>query len=384
MASPEKLHNQSVYNLSTTVQHKYVQLKNGMTYHYVFAMPPNVNTVISPTTTVILIHGFPDSWYGWRRQIPLIAAAGFRVICPDMRGYGETTAPQEDGAYCMKYICEDLSLLQEALNIPKAIYIGHDWGGTFVWNMVQAYPERVLAVGAVCTPFQATPQTNPWPRMVKNGPGSRFDYQIYFQKEYDAIGEMDKDIGRSYKISHRSHETKFTDVDDEVENIPPTERNGWMNHIAPDAIRDEKCLVSEEELEYYIYLCKKAGGFHGGVKWYRNVESNWKYMRQVLTERGMEDKPMVYHEALMITAGKDAVLTPTMVDKYTVPFVPNLTRGHVEDAGHWVLVENWSKDNGIPQFLIANRMIVNWLLSSKVTNAIRNGGPASSISNSHL
>ena len=135
---------------------------------------------------------------------------------------------------------------------------------------------------------------------------------------------------------------------------------------------------------FSFYLCKKAGGFHGGVKWYRNVESNWKYMRQVLTERGMEDKPMVYHEALMITAGKDAVLTPTMVDKYTVPFVPNLTRGHVEDAGHWVLVENWSKDNGIPQFLIANRMIVNWLLSSKVTNAIRNGGPASSISNSHL
>ena len=122
-------------------------------------------------------------WYGWRYQIKPLAAAGYRVIVPDLRGFGESdgqpfsldfvvlfcfvflfvlkkptsplelTAPTEYTAYSFKTITNDLAALLDHLNVKKAVFLGHDWGGEVVWKMCLYHPQRVLAVAGVCTPF---------------------------------------------------------------------------------------------------------------------------------------------------------------------------------------------------------------------------------------
>ncbi|CAG8768067.1 3522_t:CDS:2, partial [Funneliformis caledonium] len=106
---------------------------------------------------IVLCHGFPDLWYGWRYQIPFLVSKGFRVIAPDLRGFGQTESPRcppdDIHQYGFKNICKDLTELMDQLNIKKAIFMGHDWGGHIVWRMCIHYPERVRAVISLSTSY---------------------------------------------------------------------------------------------------------------------------------------------------------------------------------------------------------------------------------------
>src|SRR5207245_4793903 len=77
---------------------------------------------------VVLCHGFPELAYSWRHQIPALADAGYRVIAPDMRGYGGSSAPADVGAYDVLSLCEDMCGLLDALEEREAVFVGHDWG----------------------------------------------------------------------------------------------------------------------------------------------------------------------------------------------------------------------------------------------------------------
>jgi pimeloyl-ACP methyl ester carboxylesterase len=132
------------------------------------------------------VHGFPDTWFGWRHQIRALATAGYHVIVPDQRGYGETHFPARlrppSSHFRQELACADMAALLDALCIQRVILLGHDWGGTLVWNMAMKYPDRVAAVAAVCTPFfPVNPAKNPWAAMQAK-PG-RFDYQLWFQTD---------------------------------------------------------------------------------------------------------------------------------------------------------------------------------------------------------
>jgi pimeloyl-ACP methyl ester carboxylesterase len=106
---------------------------------------------------VVFCHGFPDLAYGWRRQLGPIAEAGFHAIAPDQRGYGGSSAPPEVGAYGLSELTGDLVGLLDALEIERACFVGHDWGGFVAWAMPVLHPERVLAVAGLCTPYMAFP-----------------------------------------------------------------------------------------------------------------------------------------------------------------------------------------------------------------------------------
>ncbi len=91
---------------------------------------------------VVLLHGFPETWYGWRHQIEPLAAAGYRVIVPDQRGYGASDKPRGIASYCLETLVGDVVGLIDALGRERATIIGHDWGGIVAWAAIERYPDR--------------------------------------------------------------------------------------------------------------------------------------------------------------------------------------------------------------------------------------------------
>ena len=141
---------------------------------------------------VVLLHGFPESWYSWRHQIEALSGAGFRVVAPDQRGYGATDAPEEIERYTLLDLVGDVIGLIDAVGGGRAIVVGHDWGAPVAWHTALLRPDRVLGVAGLSVPF--TPRTPVSPmRMWREAFGDRF-YQVYFQEPGVAERELEADV----------------------------------------------------------------------------------------------------------------------------------------------------------------------------------------------
>jgi epoxide hydrolase 4 len=92
---------------------------------------------------VVLLHGFPEFWYSWRFQIPILAEAGFRVVVPDMRGYNLSDKPPKVGDYRVEFLARDVERLIRACGSESAVVVGHDWGGVAGWLAAMRHPEVV-------------------------------------------------------------------------------------------------------------------------------------------------------------------------------------------------------------------------------------------------
>ncbi len=102
---------------------------------------------------VLMIHGWPESWYSWRHQIGPVRDAGYRVVVPDVRGYGGSDAPRAIEAYDMESLIGDVLGLIDHFGERQAILFGHDWGAPIVWNTTALHPDRVRAVAALSVPY---------------------------------------------------------------------------------------------------------------------------------------------------------------------------------------------------------------------------------------
>ena len=147
---------------------------------------------------VVLVHGWPESWYSWRHQIPALAEAGYRVAAPDVRGYGGSDKPEAIEAYAIKEICADIAGLVTALGETQAILVGHDWGAPIVWNTALFHPEKVRAVVGLSVPHTGR---GPAPRieLFRNIYKDRFFYQLYFQEPGVAEAELEADVRTSLR-----------------------------------------------------------------------------------------------------------------------------------------------------------------------------------------
>eukprot|EP00164_Ancoracysta_twista_P008755 GFYU01012742.1.p1 GENE.GFYU01012742.1~~GFYU01012742.1.p1 ORF type:complete len:342 (+),score=67.52 GFYU01012742.1:162-1187(+) len=320
------------------IQHRVCSLNNGLEMH--IAHCGNARD-----TSVILVHGWPELWKSWEAQIPAIANAGFYVIAPDMRGFGETSAPNEIEAYSQEHICSDVAALQDHLGIKSSIVIGHDWGGMVVWNFARSQPQRVLAVAGVNTPY--VPRTNTLEDMKKN-PG-RFDYQLYFQDPGVAEKEFESDIRKTFTVLIRGSKRGDRLPNPNPKSAPSRaggitaavrDRGGMLVGAPADLPRS--VILTEEKLDYLVDRYSKSG-FRGGLNWYRNMDANCRWHATL--------PAVIEQPALMVTAGKDAVLLPAM-SKGMERVVPRLTRAHIELCGHWTQLEQ-------PQQL--NTILVEWL-----------------------
>ncbi|KAJ1931488.1 hypothetical protein EC988_009771, partial [Linderina pennispora] len=147
-------------------RHRFARV-NGINLHYVDEG--------SGPKTIICVHGFPDLWYGWRYQIPYLVKLGYRVIVPDVRGYGQTDAPAGIANYTSKTIVKDLVGLLDFLNIRDAVWVGHDWGAWMVWRAALWHPERVRAVAAYCVSYTPTMSRHiPLEQVAKRRPNWKY------------------------------------------------------------------------------------------------------------------------------------------------------------------------------------------------------------------
>lgn len=310
------------------VSHGFVTIRPGVTTHYVEmgSGPP-----------VLLCHGFPESWFSWRYQIPALAAAGFRVLALDMKGYGQSTAPPDIEEYSQEQICKDLITFLDKMSIPQVTLVGHDWGGFLVWTMAQYFPERVRAAASLNTPLFPVDRSVPPAEKLKALP--IFDYQIYFQKPGVAEAELEKDLERTFKILFFSSAEAAERP--AISTAGVCARGGLFVGLPEQTPLSS--MLTEADLQFYVSQYRDRG-FRRPLNWYRNMDQNWKWMCS-------RPAAKLLMPALMVTTGKDQVLLPDM-SKGMEEMIPNLSRGHIEECGHWTQVEKPAH---------TNRILISWL-----------------------
>src|ERR1700732_4625387 len=141
---------------------------------------------------VVLCHGWPELSYSWRHQIPAIAAAGFRVVAPDMRGFGRTSAPAEIDAYSIFDHVGDMVALGAALGEQQAVIVGHDWGAPVAWHAAMFRPDVFTAVAGLSVPPPFRGRSRPLDTLRESGI-TNFYWQ-YFQAPGVAEAEFERDI----------------------------------------------------------------------------------------------------------------------------------------------------------------------------------------------
>jgi pimeloyl-ACP methyl ester carboxylesterase len=283
---------------------------------------------------VLFCHGFPELWYSWRHQIKALAEAGFRAIAPDQRGYGNTDAPQAIDAYTVHHLVGDLTGLLDALEIDKAVIVGHDWGGLVVWQMVLLAPHRVAGVVGLNTPFFPRLPMCPLAAMRAAARGN-FHYIVYFQEPGVAEAELERDVRCSLRGFYQSPNRAAVE---QLRNAPMGvfgPAGGGILDRLPDAPYGD--FLTAEDFAVVSAAFAKTG-FRGGLNWYRNLDRNWE-----LTAYLHDAK--VLPPALMITAELDVVLRPELAQGMKT-WVPNLRRTVlIEGSGHWTQQEKPAEVN---------------------------------------
>ncbi len=280
---------------------------------------------------VVLCHGFPELAYSWRHQIPALADAGFRAIAPDQRGYGGSSQPSDAAAYDMPHLTDDLAGLLDALELKKAVFCGHDWGGIVVWQMPLYHPARVAGVIGVNTPFFPRPPIDPI-AIMRSMFGENM-YIVFFQKPGIADALLAKDVAKTFRFFLRKNVITAADY----AKLPRQARNLELIHAlqTDESTWAGEPLMPPEDLKVFIDAFARTG-FTGGINWYRNMSRNWE-----LSDR-MEQKVRV--PSLMIMAEDDIVLSPAMADGME-RFVPDLEKVLIKRCGHWTQQEHPEETN---------------------------------------
>ncbi|WP_068278102.1 alpha/beta fold hydrolase [Aldersonia kunmingensis] len=280
---------------------------------------------------VVLAHGFPELAHSWRHQIPVLAEAGYHVLAPNQRGYGESSRPEAVEDYDIAALCGDLVGLLDDVGAERAVFVGHDWGSVVTWHVPLAYPERVAGVVGVSTPPVPRPPAPPtqiWRRRV----GESFFYILYFQEP----GIADTDLSRDTRTTMRRMLGGRTPLDaDAAARVAAPGPQGYVERL-PDveALPD---WLSEDELAHYVEVFAQTG-FTGPLNWYRNFDRNWMVVADFPAST-------VTAPSLFIAGADDPVLAFTPRNR-----VHDLVSGDyrevlIEGAGHWIQQERSGEVN---------------------------------------
>ena len=285
---------------------------------------------------VVLLHGFPETWYSWRHQIAALADAGFRVVAPDQRGYGGTDAPEEVHRYALLDLVGDVIGLIDALGGGQAIVVGHDWGAPVAWHTALLRPDRVAGVAGLSVPF--TPRTPVSPMaMWRQAFGDRF-YQVYFQAPGVADRELAADVADTMRrlLVGASGDRPGDDRPPGSPRLGPgvlPDGGGFLDVLrAGDGL---PAWLTQEDLDVYVAEFTRTG-FTGGLNWYRNQDRNWELLAPW-------QGAVVTPPALYVAGTRDPVVDFPGMDQLLPNlrlFVPNLRDSvMLEGCGHWTQQE---------------------------------------------
>ena len=278
---------------------------NGVRLRILEAGPPH-------GPVVVLAHGFPELAYSWRHQIPALAAAGYRVVAPDQRGYGGSSRPDAIEAYDIAQLTGDLVGLLDVAGAQRGAVIGHDWGAVVAWSTALLHPDRVAAVAGLSVPPVPRPLT-PVTDALRRIFGDNFFYMLYFQQPGVADAELDADPARSMRRMLGGMRA-------------PKDEASALRMLAPGP-----------ELEHYATEFRRTG-FTGALNWYRNYERNWEITANPAAET-------ISVPSLFVGGTDDPVLTFTKTDRAREVAVGPYRQVMLDGAGHWIQQERPAEIN---------------------------------------
>jgi pimeloyl-ACP methyl ester carboxylesterase len=269
---------------------------------------------------VLFCHGFPDTAYTWRRQMQAVTAAGYRAVAPDMRGYGRSSAPADANLYTPLHTAGDLVGLLDALKIPSAILVGHDWGATHVWNAALMRPDRFKAIFCLSVPYVPRGDVSVFDKMRKSGHENDFYMFEQIRPDADQIWANSAVTipGMLYWASGSAPADKRWSPMDPTRSLhrpAPGPLPAWARHD----------YVSHNINEF------QRTGFHGGLNYYRAAEP---YFSLSAAFKGAK----ITQPSFFIWGKTDGLkeLYPITIDQMKAG-VPGLVGGlELDDVGHWV------------------------------------------------
>jgi pimeloyl-ACP methyl ester carboxylesterase len=281
---------------------------------------------------IVLIHGFPESWYSWRHQLTALAEAGFHAVAPDQRGYcrtGPACGPgqsDEVSDYTILHLTGDVIALMDALGEERAVVAGHDWGAPVAWHTALLRPDRVRGVIGLSIPYRPRGRSAPIPAM-RAGIGEGF-YMVYFQQS----GVADEELGRDLRATFRRVLSSASG--DSQGGVPVISPGGGFLDLCPEP-RSLPPWLTGEDIDAYAADYAEAG-FTGPLNWYRNLDRNWE-----LT--GAWHGARVIVPALYVAGDRDLVLNfpgaRQMLPRLR-EFAPRLREPVLLDGcGHWTQQE---------------------------------------------
>ena len=275
---------------------------------------------------IVLCHGWPEHAYSWRHQMPALAAAGYHVIVPNQRGYGNSSTPTEVTDYDIEHLSGDLIGLLDHYGYEDATFVGHDWGAMVVWALTLLHPNRVKTLVNLSLPYQDRGE-RPWIEWMEDVFGGDF-YFVHFNRQpgvADAV--MDENVTRFLRNMYRKN----------LPHVAP-EPGMMMINLAKAETPVGDPIMSDDDLAVFV-LAFESTGFTGSVNWYRNLDRNWHLLADV--------DPIIQQPALMIYGDQDMVAKLENLSD----FVPNVEVINM-DCGHWIQQEKPEE---------TTRAILSWL-----------------------
>ena len=268
---------------------------------------------------IVLCHGWPEHAFSWRHQMPALAKAGYHVIVPNQRGYGNSSCPSEVGAYDIKHLTGDLCALLDHFGYDDAVFMGHDWGANVVWSMALLHPERVKKIINLALPYQARTE-KPWIEFMEDILGGDY-YFVHFNRQpgvADAV--LDQNTHQFLRNIFRK-------------NVPlaPPEPGMMMINLALAEEPLGEPVMSEGELGVLADAFER-NGLTPSINWYRNIDQNWHILADI--------DPIIQKPALMIYGERDVIPKSENLSE----FVPNVDVVSLH-CGHWIQQEKPDETN---------------------------------------
>ncbi|MFI7325480.1 alpha/beta fold hydrolase [Streptomyces rubiginosohelvolus] len=293
---------------------------------------------------VLLVHGFPESWYSWRHQLPALASAGYRAVAIDVRGYGRSSKPAETDAYRMLDLVADNVAVVRALGAESAVIVGHDWGSNIASASALLHPEVFTAVALLSVPY--APPGGPRPTDVFGqigGPEEEF-YVSYFQEPGRAEAEIEPDVRGWLAGFYAALSADTMPAPNEPDPHFVARGGGRLIDRFPTEVLP--AWLSEDDLDVYAGEFERTG-ITGALNRYRAVDRDWE---DLAPYRGTP----VEQPSLFIGGALDASTTwmSDAIDAYPTT-LPGLAASHLLDGcGHWIQQERPDE---------VNRLLTDWL-----------------------
>ena len=278
---------------------------------------------------IVLCHGWPEHAYSWRHQIDPLVEAGYHVIIPNQRGYGNSSIPEEVEDYDIAHLTGDLLGLLDHFGHQDAVFVGHDWGAIVVWNLALMHPKRVSGIINLSVPFMERGERE-WVSFWEDALGGDF-YIVHFNRQPGVADAAFEENPR--KFLNNLYRTE------QWHEAPPNLPAGMpLISLAKADAMPGNLMMAEKDLDVFVQAFETSG-FTGGINWYRNFSRNWH-----LTENYT---PLIKQPTLMIYGDYDSVPK----GKNLLDRAPNTTIVNLA-CGHWIQQEKPEE---------TNRAMINWL-----------------------